>query len=163
MNGNMGGRWMLVGLLAVTAGAAGLSGAALAGGGGMLQAMHHMGGHDDAAMDPAAMDAHFEKHLAEMVPDATPQQKDRLKAIARAVHADLAGIHGQFGEVHQQAHALLLAPTIDRAALETLRAGQLRRFDTVSKRLVASLADAAGVLTPEQRQRLAAHLQAKPH
>jgi protein CpxP len=162
MNKDMGRGWMLVALLGVTAGTAGVAGAALAEGGGMMQAMHHLTSHG-MPMDAAAMDAHFEKSIAELVPDATPEQKTRLKAITAAVHADMASMHDQFGEVHQRAHSLLLAPTIDRRALEALRVEQLRRFDTVSKHMVASLADAAAVLTPEQRQRLAAHLQAKPH
>jgi protein CpxP len=163
MNGDMKGRWMLFGLLSVTAGTAGVGGAALASGGGMLQAMHHMAGHHDGPMDPAAMDAHFEKHLAEMVPDATPEQKARLKTLAARVHTEMGTIHGAFGETHLRAHALLLGPKVDRAGLEQLRAAQLRTFDGASKRLVAAFADAAEALTPEQRQRLAAKMQAKRH
>ena len=57
---------MLAGVLAVTAGVAGLAGVAVAENGQMLHGhmmieMHGMPGHGDKmAADPAAMDAHFE-------------------------------------------------------------------------------------------------------
>ena len=48
-------------------------------------------------------------------------------------------------------HKLLTANTIDRAALEKVRAERLAEADRVSKELVNALADVAEVLTPEQR------------
>ena len=42
-------------------------------------------------------------------------------------------------------------PTIDRAALEQIRATELQRAETASSRVVQAIADAAEVLTPEQR------------
>src|SRR3569623_2403800 len=147
MTGSLGRGWLLAGMLAGTAGGAGLAGAALAQHGGAMAAMH---GHAMASMDPAAMDARFESHLAEMVPDATPDQKARLKAIATRVHAALGAIPAQMGETHRRAHAMLLAASIDRAVLERLRTEQLRQIDATSRRLLAGIADAAEVLTPEQ-------------
>ena len=154
---------MLAGLRAVAAGGGGVAGTALAGhGGDAMEMMHGMAGHH-GAMDPAAMEAQFDRHLAEMVPDATAEQKARLKAIAGRVHADMHNLHQQLGETHRRAHALLLGPNVDRAGLEALRVEQLRQLDATSRRLFASIADAAEVLTPEQRQRLAEHLQARPN
>jgi protein CpxP len=162
MNRKLGRGWILAGLLAFTAGMAGLAGAGLAQGGQALHGMHGMAGHGDMmATDPAAMDAHFDKMIAEMLPDGTPDQKARLKAIARAVHADLGGVHAQFRQAHQRAHLLLLQPAVDRAGLEALRVEQVRQVDVVSRRVVQALADAAEVLTPEQRARFAAHLGAR--
>jgi protein CpxP len=152
---------MLAGLLALAAGA-GAAGTALAQQGGAMEMMHGMAGHH-GAMDPAAMEAQFDRHIAEMVPDATAEQKARLKAIAGRAHADIHNVHQQLGDTHRRAHALLLGATVDRAGLEALRAEQLRQLDATSRRLTASLADAAEVLTPEQRQRLAEHLQARPN
>jgi Spy/CpxP family protein refolding chaperone len=54
--------------------------------------------------------------------------------------------------------ALLSADTFDRAALETLRAEQVAKFDTASKRIVQAVSDAAGVLTVEQRKELVAKM-----
>jgi Spy/CpxP family protein refolding chaperone len=149
---------MLAGLLAVTAGAAGVTGAAIAQGGGAGQMMH--GGHGN---DPAAMDAHFDKMIAAMLPDATPEQKRRLKAIAGPIHADLGTVHGGLRQTHERVHDLLLAPRIDRAGLERLRAEQMGQLDTVSRRVFNAVADAAEVLTPEQRTRLAEHLKSRRH
>ena len=49
-------------------------------------------------------------------------------------------------------HKLLTASTIDRAALEKVRAERLAEADRVSRELVNALADVAEVLTPEQRE-----------
>jgi Spy/CpxP family protein refolding chaperone len=149
---------MLAGLLAITAGASGLTGAAIAQGGNAMHRMH--GGHGG---DPAAMDAHLDQMLTRMLPDATAEQKARLKAIAGPLHADLGAVHAQFQQAHARAHMLLLAPTIDRAGLEQLRAEQLREMDVVSRRLVKAVADAAEVLTPEQRARVAGQFKTSAH
>ena len=162
MTVNIGRGWMLAALLALTAAGAGAGGAALAEQGEAMGMMHGMAGHP-GAMDPAAMEAQFDRHIAEMVPDATADQKARLKAIAGRVHADMHAVHQQLGDTHRRAHALLLGPTVDRAGLEAIRAEQLRQFDATSRRMVAAIADAAEVLTPEQRQRLAEHLHARPN
>ena len=162
MIGNFGGGWILAGLLAIAAGGGGVAGTALAAHGGAMEMMHNMAGHH-GGMDPAAMEAHLDQHIAEMVPDATAEQKARLKAIAGRVHADMGAFHRQLHDAHGRAHALLLGPTVDRAGLEALRAEQMRQLDAASRRLVDAIADAAEVLTPEQRQRVAEHFQAHPH
>ena len=58
----------------------------------------------------------------------------------------------------KQALAITSASTFDRAAMERLRAEQVALADSVSKRLTQALADAAEVLTPEQRQKVAGRL-----
>jgi protein CpxP len=159
MNRNWGQRWMLAGALAVTAGVAGLAGVAVAGGGQMMHGMHIMGHGDMMASDPAAMDAHFDKMIAAMLPDATADQKARLKTILKGVHGDLGAVHAQFEQAHKRAHDILLQPVVDRAALETLRVEQMQQMDVVSKRVVSALADAAEVMTPAQRAQFAAHMK----
>ena len=47
----------------------------------------------------------------------------------------------------------------DRARLETVRADQIRLADEASQRFVQGIADAAEVLTPEQRAALVARMQ----
>jgi periplasmic protein CpxP/Spy len=49
----------------------------------------------------------------------------------------------------------LTAPTIDRSAIERLRAEQIGLAETASKRIAQALADAADVLSPEQRRKVA--------
>ena len=50
--------------------------------------------------------------------------------------------------------AELSKPTLDRDALEQLRQNGLEMADQASTRLVSAVADAAEVLTPEQRNEL---------
>lgn len=151
---------MLAGALVATAGVAGLAGVALAENGQMVRVMHGMPGHGDMMpSDPAAMAAHLDKMIDAMVPDATPEQKTRLTAIAKSVHADFGAAHAQFGQAHKRVHDILLQPVVDRAALETLRVEQMQQMDAVSKRVVGALADAAEVLTPAQRARVGEHMQ----
>ena len=54
----------------------------------------------------------------------------------------------------KELHDLLLANTIDRAALEQLRTERLADAERISKNLVSALADVAEVLSPEQRKLL---------
>ncbi|ALL12036.1 Spy/CpxP family protein refolding chaperone [Caulobacter henricii] len=151
MDRTLGRRVMLAGLLAATGATACLAGAGLAQEGHTRHGLHGMAEHRRAT-DPAAMD----RHLQKMLPDGAPDQRDRLNALAGTVHADVSALHEQFQETHRRTHALLLRPTIDRAALESLRVEQVRQIDGLSRHLFGALADAAEVLTPEQRARLAA-------
>jgi Spy/CpxP family protein refolding chaperone len=48
----------------------------------------------------------------------------------------------------------LTAPTIDRSAIERLRAEQIGLAETASKRIAQALADTADVLSPEQRRKV---------
>ena len=50
--------------------------------------------------------------------------------------------------------ALRGAPTIDKAAVEALRAKRIAEVDEASKKAVAAVIEAAEVLTPEQRAKL---------
>ena len=49
----------------------------------------------------------------------------------------------------------MTAPTVDRTAIERLRAEQIGLAETASKRIAQALADAAEVLSPEQRRKVA--------
>jgi Spy/CpxP family protein refolding chaperone len=151
-------RWLIVASLVVAAGAAGAS---FANGGAGLPG--HQSGAGHMAMDPAAMEAHIDKMVEQFAADASPDQKARVAAIAKAAMADLRPAHEQFRQAHARAHELLMAPVIDRAALEQLRATQMQRMEFISRRILAAVEDAADVLTPEQRAKLAEHLRARMH
>jgi periplasmic protein CpxP/Spy len=94
------------------------------------------------------------RHLAVEV-DATNDQQEKLRGIMRAAVKDIVPVAERARDARLQARDLLSAPTINRADLEKLRAEQIGSADTVSKRVVQALADAAEVLTPEQRRKLA--------
>ena len=54
---------------------------------------------------------------------------------------------------------LLAAPTVDRTALEQLRVAQIQSADARRRRVLQAMADAAEVLTPEQRVKAAERLK----
>jgi Spy/CpxP family protein refolding chaperone len=110
-----------------------------------------MGGSGHAAMQAMAM-AHLQKMLDQV--GATAEQKARIDAILRAGMGSMMGMHQSMEDTHRQLHALLTAPTIDRDALEQLRATQIAQLDQASRTMVRAMADAAEVLTPEQRAKL---------
>jgi|GEM_PF-1386669 len=98
------------------------------------------------------------EHLFDKV-DATPAQLERAKAIV-AAHAPTLNSLGNTGEqLRIQARSLLIAPTIDRAALESLRQQHVQTMEQNSREISAMLADLAGVLTAKQRTELADALQ----
>jgi protein CpxP len=139
-------------------GAFGLFAAGLAGGLG-FRAFAHRGGR--GPLDPAELDARLErmlKHLYVEI-DATDAQKERLAPIVKNAAKDLLPLREQMRNARREALALLGGETIDRAAIERLRAAQLQLAEAGSKRLAEALADAAEVLTPEQRKQLAERLQ----
>ncbi|WLI89443.1 periplasmic heavy metal sensor [Massilia sp. R2A-15] len=153
-----GRRWLIAAALALAAGAGGASFAIGAQG---LPGPHGHAGH--MAMDPAAMDAHIDKMVEQIAADASPDQKARVAAIAKSAMADLRPVHEQFRQAHASAHQLLMAPVVDRAALEQLRVEQMQRMDFMSRRVLAAVEDAADVLTPEQRAKFAGHLRSRIH
>lgn len=150
-----GRRWLIAAALAVAVGAAGAS-VANVGAGLFIHAGH--GAHAGRMpMDPAAFDTHIDTLVEHLPAGASVDQKARVGAIAKAAIADLRPAHEQLRTAHAQARALLLAPTIDRAALEQLRATQMQHADIISRRILAAVEDAAEVLTPAQRAAFAGH------
>ncbi len=91
--------------------------------------------------------------------DATPEQSEKIKAIIEAAGDDLFPMAEEFRGTREDVAALLGAPTIDRAAAETLRAERIAKADAASKRLVTAVLDVADVLTAEQRAELVDHFK----
>jgi protein CpxP len=91
--------------------------------------------------------------------DATAEQKTQVTQILQSAATDVHALVGQHVSARKQLQEILSASTIDRARLEAVRMEELRFADEASKRIVQGVADAAEVLTPEQRTALAAHLE----
>ncbi|HLH51016.1 MAG TPA: Spy/CpxP family protein refolding chaperone [Roseiarcus sp.] len=90
---------------------------------------------------------------------ASAEQEAKVHDIIAGKFADIAPDPKERAALHKQALDLLAAPTIDRAAVEKLRADIVARFDAKSKAFVGVLLDVADQLTPPQRAELSAHLQ----
>lgn len=87
--------------------------------------------------------------------DGTPEQEIKIRGIARAAAKEVAELRKQGRDLRGKGLELLKAPTIDRNAIESLRGQQMALQDAISKRMSTAMADAAEVLTPEQRAKLA--------
>jgi Spy/CpxP family protein refolding chaperone len=134
--------------LAATFVAGGLTGSgAIAWAADMAQS-HAMGHGDMHAM----MGAHIDGMLAKL--DVTPEQSSRIHAILKDAMTAMGPVHQRLAGAHGEIHRLLAAPTVDRGALEQLRAARMADIDQASKVMVQAMADAAEVLTPAQRAKL---------
>jgi periplasmic protein CpxP/Spy len=150
----------LIALLAVAL-LAGIGGSMLSTAFGQGAGWHRISWRDTGAfggsLTPAQIDDRIDrmtKHMAIEL-DATPDQQVKLANIAKAAIADLRPLKEKAQGARDQAVTLLTAPTIDRTAVERLRAEQIGLAETASKRIAQALADAADVLNPEQRRKVA--------
>ena len=139
---------------------AGLTGNLLSKAFGQGDGWHHIAWHDGGMfggpLSPAQIDDRIDrmtKHMAIEI-DATADQQAKIATIAKAAVADLRPLREKAQAARTQAVALLTAPTIDRSAIERLRAEQIGLAETASKRIAQALADTADVLSPEQRRKV---------
>jgi Spy/CpxP family protein refolding chaperone len=109
--------------------------------------------------DPEAMKEHLAlgvEHALRRV-DASEEQKLRGVEIAEATFDELAPMFASHRESRERLLELLSAESVDREALEALRAESFARFELASRALLGGLADLAETLTPEQREELLEH------
>ena len=117
---------------------------------------HHKRGQGERFANMS--DAEIEKKVTRAVKhisieiDATEEQEAKITALVVAVAKDLRPLRGEFKAAGDDMHRLLTASTIDREAIEKVRAERIAEADRVSKEIVNALADVAEVLTPAQRE-----------
>jgi periplasmic protein CpxP/Spy len=126
------------------------------GGMGGMGGMHHMGVPFDPARAADRIDRMI-RHLAIEI-DATTEQQEKLRAIAKAAVSDLAPMREKAQSARERARSLLTQPNVDRAAIEAFRAEQIALADEASRRFARALGDVAEVLTPEQRRKIDDHV-----
>src|SRR2546430_819945 len=158
----------LIALVAVAL-VAGITGNLLSKAFGQGDSWQHISWHDGGVfggpLSPAQIDDRIDrmsKHLAIEL-DATSDQQVKVANIARAAVADLRPLREKAHAARAQAITLLTAPTIDRSAIERLRAEQIGLAETASKRIAQALADVAEVLSPEQRRKVADWMASRRH
>jgi periplasmic protein CpxP/Spy len=113
-------------------------------------------GNGSATINPATAEAWAEqraRHLAVAI-GANAEQQEKLATIAKGVAKDMLPMRDKRLAARTQARELLTAKTVDRAALEKLRAEQIATQEAASKRTIQALVDTAEVLTPEQRAKI---------
>jgi periplasmic protein CpxP/Spy len=140
------------------------AGLAALGGLGLVAAQvpaHGWGRH--GALDPQERARRLAWRIGRLVDDVggTQDQKDRLVAIATAALADMRPLREQAHQARLRGLELLAVPVIDRVALEQQRALQIQAADARSRRILQAMADAAEVLTPEQRTQAAERLKSR--
>lgn len=86
--------------------------------------------------------------------DATEEQKARIQAIVQDAIKDLSQVREQHVKNRQAFMDALSQPTVDRATLKQIRQSEMQLAESASERFVTAIADAAEVLTPEQRGKL---------
>jgi protein CpxP len=114
-------------------------------------------------LDPQERARRLDYRIGRLVNEVggTQDQKDRLVAIAAAAMADLRPLREQARQARLRSLELLGAPLVDRGALEQQRVLQIQAIDARSRRTVQAMADAAEVLTPEQRAKVAARMKSR--
>lgn len=112
---------------------------------------HHRGGFDPSRMRDFA-EARADRLLYEL--DATPEQRQKVKDILGKAFDDMSNLRDQKTDNRQAVIDILSQPKIDRAKLQALTTNKVRQMEQVSTRMTQAIADAAEVLTPEQRAKL---------
>lgn len=137
-------RRLVVGGLALVAVAG--AGAAIAGGG--------WGGHGGWRHGGPGFGGGFGIERAFDAIDATAEQEKKIWEIVDGVRGEVRPMMRDFRGTREQLAEILGAPTVDRAAVEKLRAERVAALDQASQKITTALLDAAEVLTPEQRAKL---------
>jgi Spy/CpxP family protein refolding chaperone len=91
--------------------------------------------------------------------DASREQRDKIAGIVDRTADDLFAMREKHLEGRRQIRDALAAATVDRDRIEALRTEQMMLADAASKRITGAFADAAEVLTPEQRSTLARRIE----
>jgi len=122
----------------------------------------HAAGHPDAQGGAAMLPLQgrgLERMLDRL--EASAEQRTQIQAIAQAVRADLEAGREAGQALRAQMADLFAQPSIDAAAVETVRQQMMARHDQASQRMTQAMLEIGQVLTPAQRSQLAEWRQAR--
>ena len=107
------------------------------------------------------MRGYMEYRLDQVLTDvgASDDQKSKFKALVTSTIDEVRPDREARKAMRDEIIKLIEAPTIDRNAIETLRAKQMAQFEERSKTIAKAVADAAEILTPDQRRKLVEELK----
>jgi Spy/CpxP family protein refolding chaperone len=107
-------------------------------------------------LDPAQIETRADRmvrHLAVEL-DATNDQQEKLRTIARGAVKDLVPLRAKADAAREKARSLLVQPNLSRSDIEAFRTEQMALADTFTKRVAQALGDASEVLNADQRKKL---------
>jgi uncharacterized membrane protein len=127
-------------------------------GGGFMGRRHFMHRlHGGGPVDPEAAREHVKMGVSWALAyvDATPEQEQKVQAIAQDCLGDLLPLRDAHQANRKALHAALSGAAVDREALEQARRAEIKLADQASARVAQAVADAADTLSPDQRAKLA--------
>jgi Spy/CpxP family protein refolding chaperone len=130
-------------------------------GGGFGHGRHHSRGGPWNAEHAREHAGHIVEWIVRWV-DASDEQEAQLTQLIDAALVDVGPLAERHRGQREAFLAALVSERVDRDELERIRSEELALAEDASRRLVATLADVADVLTPEQRAELA-QLAARMH
>jgi Spy/CpxP family protein refolding chaperone len=156
-------RWLPIAAIALAAAFTGAVATSAIGQYGPPWGHWHGPGFMRGPMTPAQIEDRVDRGIrhAAIELDATPEQQEKLRTIAKAAVKDLLPMREKAKTAHARADELLTQPKVDRAAIEALRTELMSTADAASKRFAQAVTDVAEVLTPEQRQKAHEWLQSR--
>lgn len=156
------GKWIAIiaGVTLLAGTAAGIAGHR---GHGPMGGWHHGGIERMSDADVETMVERFVGRAGHRL-EMTSEQETRMTTIATSIAKEVRPLRKEMRETRQEIRALLLSSeTVDRDALEALRAQRLADFDRISAAMLTAAADAAEVLTPEQRAKVQERMGKRGH
>ena len=116
----------------------------------------HWGGKERGGFESGKMREFAERKVDRVLyeVDATPEQRQQVKDILGKAFEEMGDKRGQRQQDRKAVLEILSAPKVDRAKLQDLRTERMQQMEQMSERMVQAFADAAEVLTPEQRAKL---------
>jgi len=93
---------------------------------------------------------------------ASDAQRAQIKAVWTGLRPQLQALREQRMKLHEDLRKALTAPTIDSAAVDRLRQQGVHLAEQGSTLITQGIVQSAQVLTPDQRQKVAAQMEQHP-